>query len=162
MSVMVFAAEDISKSKLEVSANLFEVDMQNNQFIAEKDVKIKQGDLLILADKANYTDIKEVINLHNNIEVFYKKLKINCQEMVYNRKKFIITASGKLKVYFEDISIEGKELQYDINKNIGYFHGKTVIHKKENLINGSDIVFDMNTKKIYSKEETKFTLDKIQ
>lgn len=153
--------QNIAEYPVQIVADRFEVDISGNIINAQGNIKIQQGSLCILSDKANYTDKKEKISLTNRVKLTYKELKINCAVMIYDRQYSEIKAKKNLEVFFKDLRAVSKSLIYKVKKEKIYFKGKTTIFRKKNIIRGKDIIIDLKKNKVYSNRQTKFILEDL-
>lgn len=150
-----FAQEN---NPLSIKAERFEVNLSSNYFEANEKIIIEQGKLIIKADKATYKESKKKINLFNNIVTDYLDVKINCQEMVFDREQNIIDASKDVKVVYKDYKVYGQKLIYYPDKGIMKFTGETTVNQNKNVLKSNDIILDLKNNKIYSDNQTSFII----
>ncbi len=159
--ILLFFVLSFSKQSepVQIQADRFEVDISSNQFIAEDNVVIQQGEIMITAKRATYTSKRDFINIDKDVSLKYQDLNLKSDVLVFDRIKQQMLAEGHLKVDNRDISITSERLRYDIDPNIILFVGETTVVQKKNVIKGRNIIYDVNKRKLSSSEKTQMRLE---
>jgi len=159
--ILLFFVLSFSKQSepVQLQADRFEVDISSNQFIAEDNVVIQQGEIMITAKRATYTSKRDFINIDKDVSLKYQDLNLKSDVLVFDRIKQQMLAEGHLKVDNRDISITSERLRYDIDPNIILFVGETTVVQKKNVIKGRNIIYDVNKRKLSSSEKTQMRLE---
>lgn len=157
--VVVGLAFSKQSEPVQIQADRFEVDISSNQFVAEDNVVIQQGEIMITAKRATYTSKRDFINIDKDVSLKYQDLNLKSDVLVFDRIKQQMLAEGHLKVDNRDINIVSERLRYDIDPNIILFLGETTVIQKKNVIKGRNILYDVNKRKLSSTEKTQMRLE---
>jgi lipopolysaccharide export system protein LptA len=144
---------------VEIQADRFEVDISSNQFVAQDNVVIQQGEIIIMAKRASYKSQRDFINIEGDVNLKYQDLFLRSDVMLFDRVKQQMSAQGHLQVDNRDINIVAEKLRYDIGPNLIYFLGDTAVNQKKNVIHGRNILYDVKKRKLSSTEKTLMRLE---
>ena len=154
--VVSFAAQT---EPVQIQADRFEVDISSNQFVAEDNVVIQQGEIYITAKRATYTSMRDIIHIDKDVHLKFQELNLQADTLVFDRVKQQMLAQGHLSVDNRDINIASERLRYDIVPNVILFQGDTTVIQKKNTIKGRNILYDVKKRKLSSTEKTQMRLE---
>ena len=141
----------IKKEKMFISADIFEggnfknkEDKSYKQLIGN--VKIKQKDFLLIADKAIFFDDDRIIEAEGNIELFGKdNVHAQCEYIKYVIDDKVAYITENVKCTKDDTTFETEEMEYHVDDNIIIYENYGVLKQKNNKLESQEGIANLNT-----------------
>ncbi|WP_238786206.1 OstA-like protein [Blattabacterium cuenoti] len=98
---------------------------KNNKFYGYGNVQIKKGENKIFSKKIEYTE--EYFKLSGRVTLFYGKIKLMSNDIIYNFRKKIFQAINNVVLFLDDFKLNTNTLVYDLKTQKIYYKNKSII-----------------------------------
>ena len=156
---------NFAHSNNEFNFDVTEIEILENGNIVKglKEGTIKSNDgITIKAKTFLYDKKKNTLNASGNVKITDKirLIKIDTENLFFDKKKGIIETSGKSIATTDEIIITASEFIYDINLNILKAKDNVLIKdfEKDIIINTNEVIYEKNNNKILTQGKTEAIL----
>jgi lipopolysaccharide transport protein LptA len=151
-------------SKIDIEADLFELDGKKNLVIASGNVIVTQRDIKIIGKRARFDQDKNRIRLVGGVTLKRGKMSLVCDQIVALGNKDIIEAQGHVKFTFSGIRGTAGFAKYDMLKQLVELKGQPRAWQGQDEISGKMISVDLEKGKIrtFGKAKVTFSVDRFK
>lgn len=141
----------VKKEKIFISADLFEGgNFKNKEEKSYKqligNVKVKQKDFTLTADKAIFFDDDRIIEAAGNIKLFGKdNIHAQCEYIKYVIDDRIAYITENVKCTKDDTTFETEEMEYHVDDNVVIYENYGTLKQKNNKLESQEGIANLNT-----------------